>query len=704
MSSSTSPTPTPQTTVQQDDSIQYLKGIGPKRFTALKRLGYETVGQLFYFYPRRYEDRSHFCPIRRVRIKQFVTIQGQILEMNTRRIKRLELFEMTVGDSSGTIIATWFNQGYLRKTFNIGDTIILSGRVDYYQRIQLSSPEYEVLINDENETIHTGRITPVYPLTEGLWQRAMRTAMKQLIDLHADNIIHEFLPSQLIHKLDLLDLPMAIKNIHFPESSELFERAQKRLIFDELFLFQMALEEKRKHEKVLPAPTMDESNSDEFITNFEKTLPFNFTESQKKVTREIINDFSKKYPMRRLLQGDVGSGKTLVAVLSLLKVAQEGLQGVLLVPTEILAEQHYKTIKKILEPFDLKIRLLTGSQDKAVKTNTKYEIKTNTCNIVIGTHALLQEGIDFPKLGLLVVDEQHKFGVRQRAHLIKESAKSPHLLVMTATPIPRTLGLTLYGDLEISTINEMPKGRQPIKTYWITKKKETDVFKFIAERLDQGQQAYMVFPAIEESEKLEIEAAEKAFKKLQKEKIFKNFSIGLVHGRLDSIKKDTVMKQFHRNEIQVLIATSVIEVGIDNPNATMIVVQNAERFGLSSLHQLRGRVGRGDKESFCFLFGNPKTDEGKRRLRVLTKTNDGFKVAEEDLLIRGPGDILGTRQHGIPQFVLANLIRDFEMLQLARSEAEVITKNDPELLSDSLGPLKYRLEGYMTYYQENYKS
>lgn len=683
--------------VSIETSIQYLKGIGPKRFEALKRLGYETIGELFYFFPRRYEDRSHFRPIRTVRIGEFVTIKGEILSINVRPVKRLEIFEMVVGDISGAIHASWFNQGYLKKNFQIGDQIILSGKVEFFNRLQLSSPEYEVLISDDEETIHTGRITPIYPLTEGLWQRSVRTAMKQLIDQYPNSLVQEFLPQDILSRYHLINLGSAIKNIHFPEKSDLLIQARNRLIFDEFFLFQLAILSKKAKERIarnaFPIPFVQALNLE-----FEKSLPFKLTQSQKNVIREILEDASKNMPMRRLLQGDVGSGKTLVAIMALLRNIQSGYQGALLVPTEILAEQHYKTILNILKPFKVNIQLLTGSTDEVTRQSIRYQLRNNQPVIVIGTHALLEEDIKFSKLALVVIDEQHKFGVKQRAHLLKGNF-SPHLLVMTATPIPRTLGLTLFGDLELSTINEIPSGREPVKTYWITSAKEREIFEFIAKRLKCSEQAYIVFPTIEETEKADVQAATKEYENLRKG-IFKDFCVGLVHGRMDSREKDQIMKKFHSGEVQLLVATSVIEVGIDNPQASIIVIENAERFGLSQLHQLRGRVGRGNKTSYCFLFGNPKTDEGKKRLRILTKTNDGFKIAEEDLLIRGPGDFLGTRQHGVPQFALANLVTDYEILKQARNEAKLLLDKDPELKAQEILPLTNRLEEYIRYYKD----
>ncbi len=683
--------------VTPETPIQYLKGIGPKRAESLKRLGYEAIGDLFYFFPRRYEDRSRFRPIRSCRIGEFVTIKGEVLSTNVRPVKRREIFEMVIGDDSGTIHASWFNQGYLKKNFEAGDHIVLSGKVEFYNRLQLNSPEYEVLISDEEETIHTGRITPIYPLTEGLWQRTTRAAMKQLIDHYPDILIREYLQPEIRERHHLDDLKHAVKNIHFPESFGLLQNARNRLVFDEFFLFELAILSKKEKEKQVGKASLISSSS-EFAADFEKHLPFKLTASQKKVIHEILLDISKPVPMRRLLQGDVGSGKTLVAIMALLRACHSGFQSAFLVPTEILAEQHFKTVSKWLTPFNIPVKLMTGGTDEVTKQDIRYHLRQNKPIIIIGTHALLEEKVKFSNLALVVIDEQHKFGVKQRAHLLKGEL-SPHLLVMTATPIPRTLGLTLYGDLEISTINELPAGREAVKTYWITQQKEKEVFEFIIKKLNEGEQAYIVFPSIEETEKSDLLAAKKEYETLKKG-MFKGFEVGLVHGKMDSREKESVMKRFHAGEIKLLVATSVIEVGIDNPQASIMVIENAERFGLSQLHQLRGRVGRGNKPSCCFLFGNPKTDEGKRRLRVLTKTNDGFKIAEEDLLLRGPGDFLGTRQSGMPQFALANLALDYDILRKAREEVKLLLERDPDLENPKFAPLKTMLAQYQKKFRD----
>lgn len=656
--------------------VRYAKGVGPKRSEALLRLGIETVEDLFYFFPRQYQDRSHFIPLKDIQPGQFFTVKGTVLTTGLKRIKRMTIFEMTLGDDSGFAYATWFNQPYLNRQFKEGDTVILSGKVDFYNnRLQFNSPDYETLSESQEDTVHTGRIVPVYPLTEGLGQRGMRRALKELVDSQLHELF-DFLPADLRKRLDLVSRENAIQNIHFPEDSESLERARQRLIFEEFFIFEIALLKRiRRDRSALKAPVF--SRFETFLAEFATHLPFKLTASQREVLGEIEKDVVQGIPMRRLLQGDVGSGKTVVAAFLLLLAAKNRSQSVLMAPTEVLAEQHYQTLKKFLTPLGVKIVLITGSTDERERGEILADLRSHRIDVAVGTHALIQEDIRFAKLGAVVIDEQHKFGVRQRAVLLSGELR-PHLLVMTATPIPRTLGLTLYGDLDISTIRELPSGRVPVQTFWITKAKEPEVLSHIKEKVMGGQQAYIIFPLIDETEKMDLQAATKEFENLRKG-IFKGTELGLIHGRLSRQDKERVMREFKEGRVRVLVSTSLVEVGIDNPNATLMVIENAERFGLSQLHQLRGRIGRGTQESFCFLFGDPQTEEGKRRLRILTKTTDGFKIAEEDLILRGPGDFLGTRQSGAPLFKIGDLVRDADLLRLARKEAMALIEQDADL-------------------------
>ena len=646
--------------------LRYLKGVGPKRAQALERLGIASIRDLLFFFPRRYEDRSHFALISEVQPEQTVSVRGEILSVKLKPIRRLRLIEMIVGDSSDMIHAVWFNQPYLKKTFQEGQQVILYGKVELYKnRLQISAPEYEVIESGE-EAIHTGRITPIYPLTEGLFQRSLRATLHDIVETHLDREITEYLPQILLDEKKLMGLREAAREMHFPTSPEILAQARHRIVFDEFLVFQMILLRKMERLKAkYQAHTL--SIGAETLQRFQATLPFKLTADQDKVLGDLLLDLNQTVPMNRLLQGDVGSGKTLVATFGLLWAAQNKLQAVLLVPTEILAEQHYKTLSKLLEPFGIPVGLLTSSTPAAKRERMLAEIKNNKLHVMVGTHALLQEDVTFHSLALVVIDEQHKFGVYQRAQLFNRNPR-PHQLVMTATPIPRTLAFTTYGDLAISTIKELPSGRLPIKTYWITRKKQDKVLEHILEKIGQGEQAYFIFPLIEETEKIDLLAAEKEYQRLRLG-VFKDIRVGLVHGRMTKEQRDPVMDAFRRGEIQVLVATSVIEVGVDHPNATMLVVENADRFGLAQLHQMRGRIGRGHKASECFIFGEPSTDEGRRRLRIFANTQDGFEIAEEDLKLRGFGDFLGTRQSGEPYFRVGNPIEDEALLREARQTA-----------------------------------
>lgn len=651
-------------------SLRYLKGIGPKRAEALANLGIHTLRDLFYLFPRRYEDRTALTSIANLVPGQTTSIQGEILSVKLRPIRHMPILEVLVGDDSDTVTAVWFNQPYLKNQFVQGSRVVLYGKIELFKnRLQITSPEYEVLEEDETTTIHSGRITPVYPLTEGLYTRTLRTLLKHLVDEELDHQIHETLPENFRIQHNLMDLVTAVREMHFPSSFEALESARRRMIFDEFFIFQLLLIRKIAAIKSkYTSPIL--LDFDTVYPIFEKALPFELTGDQKRSVREIASDLASKVPMNRLLQGDVGSGKTVVAACLLYLAARNGFQGALLVPTEILAEQHARNLKGLLEPLGVDTALLTASTPASKRERIRAELKQGKLKVLIGTHALLQDEIRFQKLALLVVDEQHKFGVHQRSQLLKQTPR-PHQLVMTATPIPRTLALTLYGDLQISSLRELPRGRQPIKTYWITRKKQDVVLSHIREKIAKGEQAYIIFPLIEETEKADLLSAKKEFERLRAG-AFSGINIGLVHGKIPSEERESIMRSFRQGVVKVLVATSVIEVGVDNPNATMMIIENAERFGLAQLHQMRGRIGRGSLASECFLFGEPKTDDGARRLRILTNTTDGFEIAEEDLKLRGPGDFWGTRQSGDPLFRLANPILDSVILEEARKAAQEI--------------------------------
>ncbi len=660
-----------KTDISQPLHIRYVKGVGPKRALAFERLGITSIRDLLYLFPRRYEDRSQFSPIAKLVLNSHVSVRGEVLAVKLKPLRRMPILEVTVGDDSGMIHAVWFNQPYLKNQFAAGQQIILFGKVEWYKdRMQITSPEYEIIEGDE-AAIHAGRITPVYPLTEGLFQRSLRTTMKDILDAQLDRVISEYLPESFRTENHLMPLRDAIREMHFPNSFEEQERARQRLVYDEFLLFEITLLQKMKRLRTkYRASVLPEG--ERWGLAFEKSLPYRLTQSQSTALKELSRDLRDEVPMNRLLQGDVGSGKTAVAAFALLLAVKNDKQAAMLVPTEILAEQHARTVQELLAPFQARVELLTSATPSAKRERMVAELKQGKIQVLIGTHAILQEDICFKNLALVVIDEQHKFGVHQRCRLLNQNPR-PHQLVMTATPIPRTLALTIYGDLAISTMRELPAGRQPIKTYWIDRKKQKEILEHIRQKARNQEQAYFIFPLIEETEKSDMLAATREYDNLRKT-VFRDLKMGLIHGRMEKPERDRIMRQFRQGDLHVLVATSVIEVGVDNPNATMMVIENAERFGLSQLHQMRGRIGRGSKPAECFLFGEPATDEGKKRLRILTKTQDGFQIADEDLKLRGPGDFLGTRQSGEPLFRLAHPILDEGILLEAREKADMLVR------------------------------
>lgn len=660
------------TTISEPSSaeLRYIKGVGPKRALTFQKLGITTVRDLLYLFPHRYEDRSRFIALNLIPHGESATCRGEILEVKFKPIRGMPILEILIGDNTGTLPVVWFNQPYLRKQFQPGQQIILYGKVENYKgRLQMANPEFELVEDPEEESIHIGRITPIYPLTEGLFQRSLRSILKEALDHYLPRGIVDYLSPSIRTSLNLMPLDRAILEMHFPTTWESNAQARSRIVFDEFFSFELQLFLKvrviktQHHAPIFPLDP-------QLVKEFRKSLPFELTQSQENAIQELVQELHSSVPMNRLLQGDVGSGKTVVAAFAFLMAHHAKQQGAFLVPTEILAEQHFQTLRRFLEPLDVSVELLTKSTDADKRKRMIARLKQGQLSVIIGTHALLQEDVRFHALGLVVVDEQHKFGVHQRNQLLQRTPR-PHQLVMTATPIPRTLALTLYADLDISLMKEMPKGRQPIQTYWITRKKQTEVFEHIKTKLQKGEQAYFVFPLIEETEKVDLLAAKKEYERLRK-MVFPEFKLGLVHGKLDRENCDAIMRSFARGEIHILVATSVIEVGVDQPQATVMVIENAERFGLAQLHQLRGRIGRGVLPSECFLFGEPENEEGKKRLRLLTKTQDGFQISDEDLKLRGPGDLWGTRQSGEPFFRIAHPVLDENLLLAARHEAQQI--------------------------------
>jgi len=655
--------------------VQYVKGVGPKRALPLATLGIRTVWDLLYHFPRRYEDRSKIISIKDVRVGEVQVVSGSVLARGGKETwKGVNVLRVAIDDGTGIIYATWFNQPYLERQFSVGSKVVLSGKVAVHEELQILNPAFEVL-GDEQEVLEAGCIVPIYPLAKGINQRQLRRIYKSTFDKFASRIT-DFLPYSIRGRHDLMNLPQALRKIHFPESESDWNDARKRLIFDEFFLLQLGLAGRRQER--LKRGGISHTSGGRLFERFKKILPFQLTGAQMRTIDEIKKDMSAPRPMNRLLQGEVGSGKTVIAISACLTAVESGHQCVLMVPTEILAEQHFLIFQNSLLSMGLKINLLVGSLSGKMKKETISEIENGQADITIGTHALLEERVEFPNLGLVIVDEQHRFGVGQREILKKKGLGISDFLTMSATPIPRSLAMTVYGDLDISTVDELPSGRKKVNTYIVTENRRAAVYDFIRGEVKLGRQGYIVYPLVEKSAVLHLKSATEMEKHLRRD-IFPDIRIGLLHGKLKEKDKEEVMQNFKRREIDILVCTTVIEVGIDVPNASVMVIENPERFGLAQLHQLRGRVGRGDYESYCILIGEPNSEIAKKRLDVLTETTDGFQIAEEDLELRGPGEFLGRRQHGMPELKLANISSDMKLLEAAREEAFSVLSHDSGL-------------------------
>ncbi|MFA5846319.1 MAG: ATP-dependent DNA helicase RecG [Thermodesulfovibrionales bacterium] len=663
--------------------IQYIKGVGPRRAKLLNNLGIKTADDALYYLPYRYEDRKNIKKISNLSYGQLETVIGKVIAAEVIKLPRsnLKLFELTVSDGSGLVKGKWFNQPFMKKNFEAGQEVILSGVVkrNPYRGIgfEFDNPEYEFVTDDINDFIHTSRIVPVYRTTAGLSVRQFRTIMFNLIDICIKEV-SDTMPKEILERNNLPELKESILNSHFPEAEtdmDILNRGisiyQKRLSFDELFMFELGLSALKKGKDIERGIAFNPEGI--FVNRLLNKLPFRLTAAQQRVFEEILQDMRQPHPMNRLLQGDVGCGKTVIAIMAMLTAIECGYQSALMAPTEILAEQHYINIHKIIEDMGLNVCLLTGS----VKKRPLEDIASGKINIAIGTHALIQEGIEFKNLGLVIIDEQHRFGVMQRA-LLRKKALNPDVLVMTATPIPRTLSMTLYGDLAYSVIDELPPGRRPVITRLFSDKQKDYIYKAIANEAQKGRQVYVVYPVIEETEKSNLKSA--IIGKEALDKMFPDLRVSLIHGKMKPQEKESVMASFKKGEIDILASTTVIEVGVDVPNAAMMLIVHAERFGLAQLHQLRGRVGRGGSQSYCFLLAyEPRGEDARQRLDIMVRSNDGFRIAEEDLIIRGPGEFFGTRQAGMPDLKIANIIRDARLLEVARKEAFALIDKDAEL-------------------------
>ncbi len=687
-------------------SLQYLKGVGPRRAADLRRAGLSTVEDLLYRFPTRYEDRGHFQTIASLRPGVAASVIGEVLSCGIRptRRPRFRIFEMLVRDATGSLRAIWFNQPFLNDVFHPHQRVILFGKLELTSHgLQMQGPQYEVVEGHEGgeghegdeenegaaETVHTGRIVPIYEKTGALTAKMQRTLVFQALQAMPAQL-PDPLPPAVRERQRLMDRRDALEQVHFPpaeasvaELNAFRSPAHRRLIFEEFFLFQLGivLRRRRADSERKPRAVVVTDRTREAVR---QVLPFKLTNDQKIAIRDIVADMQRPQPMNRLLQGDVGSGKTIVALMAALVAMENGLQAAFMAPTEILAEQHFFNIRRLLETSRFRLTLLTGATPARKRREILAELAGGSMHMVIGTHALVQEDVAFRELGLAVIDEQHRFGVLQRATL-RAKGLHPDVLVMTATPIPRTLALTTYGDLDVSVMRQMPPGRQPIATTVRPETRRDEVYAFVRQQIEAGRQAYIIYPLVEESSKIELKAATEMADHLAQD-VFPQFRVALLHGRLKPDAKERVMGAFVRGDFDILVSTTVVEVGVDVPNATVMVIEHAERFGLSQLHQLRGRVGRGAHKSYCvLLYQYPITEQGRERLKALTDTSDGFEIAERDLQLRGPGDFFGTRQSGMPTLRVGDLLRDHALMEEARREA-VAALDDPQQ-ADALAAL-----------------
>jgi ATP-dependent DNA helicase RecG len=691
-----------------DQKLQFLPEVGPRKADALARLGLYTVRDLLFYYPRDHIDYARQVNIRDLQAGETVTIVASVKRCNfftSPKNSKLSILELLLQDDTGKIKVSRFYAGSRfssrgwqegqKRRYPMGTVVAACGLVKANKYgLTLDNPELEILGHpgDTIDSLTIGRVVPIYALTEGVMANTVRQAV--ISALPAAVNLKDPLPSGLRKKYNLVELKEAIANIHFPKDSDSLRTARRRLVFDEFFYLQVSLLQRQKKAREIQTSAVLAPKG-QLIENFHKILPFQLTGAQQRVINDILNDLQKAVPMNRLVQGDVGSGKTVVAVVAILAAIQSGYQAALMAPTEVLAEQHYRKLVGWFNLLHLPVELLTGSTKIAKRRQIHSQLETGELPLLVGTHALIQEKVNFQRLGLVVIDEQHRFGVEQRAKL-QQKGEQPHVLTMTATPIPRTLALTVHGDLDVSQIDELPPGRQKIQTTLLTAQQRPQAYDLIRREIAQGRQVYVVLPLVEESEKLDLKSAVEEYEMLQ-ESVFPEFKVGLLHGRMTSADKDEAINKFRDQETQILVSTTVVEVGVDVPNATVMLIENAERFGLSQLHQLRGRVGRGAAQSYCLLMSSTRNPDAQQRLKVLEQSQDGFFISEMDMRFRGPGEVLGTRQSGVPDFTLASLVEDEEVLLLARQAAEKVIEMDTTLQRWPLmaAELKYRYERLM---------
>ncbi|WP_423219134.1 ATP-dependent DNA helicase RecG [Caldisalinibacter kiritimatiensis] len=667
-------------------SVQYVKGVGPKRAKKLNRINIETVNDLIYYFPRTYEDRRTIKKIIDCQEGEKATLKVLVCGDSAvnRPRKGLTITKVPVRDDTGFAYLVWFNQEYFAKRLKKGQTIKVNGKVKKnFKGLEIYNPEITTADKFDNRF---DRVLPIYPLTEKLTNNEMIKLISNVLKEYID-LVEDVLPEDIIKNFNLWSIKDALLNIHFPTDRESYTKAKERLAFEELLILQLGLlmiKNKYNIEKSgIKFKKVQEIN--EFLSK----LPFELTNAQKRVLKEISKDMESDKTMNRLVQGDVGSGKTIIAILAIFKAVKSGYQAVMMAPTEILARQHYESINEMLSEYDIKCELLVGSITNSKKKEILRKIRNGEIDVIVGTHAVIQNNVEFNRLGLAITDEQHRFGVRQRAALSLKG-ENPDVLVMTATPIPRTLALILYGDLDISIIDELPPGRKKVETYAINNNMKLRAYNFVKKQVKEGRQGYIVCPLVEESDSMNIQSATELYEKLSKE-YFADLKLGLLHGKMKAKEKDEVMNKFKNGDIDILVSTTVIEVGVNVPNANIMVIENAERFGLAQLHQLRGRVGRGNYQSYCILINESKNKVARERMRIMERTNNGFIISEKDLELRGPGEFFGTRQHGLPDLKIANIFADMRILKMAQKVANKILERDPHLQDNKYKKLRNKI-------------